>query len=84
MVDSALRNTGTVTIGTNGYSVFESTDDGVNICVDDDVAVSVIYPLAVSSLSFGGSVSTTRSLISGLLVSGPTVTPWSLSRAVHA
>ena len=38
----AWTNTGTVTIGANGYSVFESGDNGATIFVDDVVAVTVV------------------------------------------
>lgn len=38
----AWTNTGTVTIGANGYSVFESGDNGARIFVDGDVAVKVV------------------------------------------
>ena len=38
----AWTNTGTVTIGPNGYSVFESGENGAQIFVDGDVAVTVI------------------------------------------
>ena len=34
-------NTGTVTIGGNGYSVFESNDNTAKIHVDTDIAVTV-------------------------------------------
>jgi len=37
----AWTNTGTVTIGANGYSVFESGENGARIFVDGDVAVNV-------------------------------------------
>ena len=35
-------NTGTVTIGGDGYSVFESASNGARIFVDDDVAVTTV------------------------------------------
>ena len=38
----AWTNTGTVTIGANGYSVFESAENGAQIFVDGDVAVTVV------------------------------------------
>ncbi|MDD9905609.1 MAG: hypothetical protein OXT06_18735 [Rhodospirillaceae bacterium] len=41
-VDNTFTNTGSVTIGANGYSVFESADSGAKIFVDGDVAVTVI------------------------------------------
>ena len=38
----AWSNTGTLTIGGNGYSVFQDSGNGATIFVDDDVAVNVI------------------------------------------
>ena len=41
-LQGGLSNTGTVTIGGNGYSVFESSDNTAQLFVDSDISVSLV------------------------------------------